>query len=209
MTYDFKKEQRNLYKPGKRPMVINVPPLNYLTVQGRGDPNVEGGEYKNSLELLYGVAYTIKVSKMGDYKIPGYFDFVVPPLEGFWWQPGLKEIDYQQKEKFNFISAIRLPDFVTPAVLEWAIKTATKKKQRDYSKVKFTAMNEGLCVQVLHVGSYDNEPATVEKLHEFIAQNNFHLDINDHRRHHEIYLSDPRRTKPDNLKTILRLPITK
>ena len=209
MTYDFKKEQPELYRPGKRPAIIAVPQMRYLAVQGKGDPNAENGEYSQALQLLYGIAYTIKMSKKGDYKIPGYFDFVVPPLEGMWWQPGIKGVDYQHKEQFNFISLIRMPDFVTPEIFDWAVKTATEKKQTDFSKVKLRFIDEGLCVQALHVGPYDDEPATVEKLHEFITDNDLQLDINDHRHHHEIYLSDPRRTKPANLKTILRLPVKK
>ncbi|MBD8086600.1 GyrI-like domain-containing protein [Limosilactobacillus sp. c11Ua_112_M] len=209
MTYDFKKEQPELYRPGKRPAVIKVPSMNYLAVQGKGDPNAEDGEYSQALQLLYGIAYTIKMSKKGDYRIPGYFDFVVPPLEGMWWQPGIKGVDYQHKEQFNFISLIRMPDFVTPAIFDWAVKTATEKKQADFSKVELRSVDEGLCVQALHVGAYDDEPATVEKLHEFITNNDLQLDINDHRHHHEIYLSDPRRTKPANLKTVLRLPVRK
>lgn len=209
MAYDFKKEQKELYRPGKRPAIIKVPPMNYLAVQGKGDPNAENGEYNQALQPLYGIAYTIKMSKKGDYQIPGYFDFVVPPLEGMWWQPGVQGVDYQHKEKFNFISLIRMPDFVTTDVFDWAIKTATEKKQTDFSKVEFKTIDEGLCAQILHVGPYDEEPATVEKLHEFIANNGFKLDINDHRHHHEIYLSDPRRTKPANLKTVLRLPVKK
>ncbi|WP_314737998.1 GyrI-like domain-containing protein [Limosilactobacillus urinaemulieris] len=209
MTYDFKKEQPELYRPGKRPATIAVPRMRYLAVQGKGDPNAEDGEYSQALQLLYGIAYTIKMSKKGDYQIPGYFDFVVPPLEGMWWQPGIKGVDYQHKEQFNFISLIRMPDFVTPEIFDWAVKTATEKKQTDFSKVKLCFVDEGLCVQVLHVGAYDDEPATVEKLHEFITDNDLQLDINDHRHHHEIYLSDPRRTKPANLKTILRLPVKK
>lgn len=209
MTYDFKKEQSELYRPGKRPVVIKVPPMNYLAVQGKGDPNAENGEYSQALQLLYGIAYTIKMSKKGDYRIPGYFDFVVPPLEGMWWQPGIKGVDYQHKEQFNFISLIRMPDFVTPEIFDWAVKTATDKKQADFSKVELRSVDEGLCVQALHVGTYDDEPATVKKLHEFITNNGLQLDINDHRHHHEIYLSDPRRTKPANLKTVLRLPVKK
>jgi hypothetical protein len=209
MAYDFKKEQKELYRPGKRPAIIKVPPMNYPAVQGKGDPNAENGEYSQALQLLYGIAYTIKMSKKGDYQIPGYFDFVVPPLEGMWWQPGIKGVDYQHKEQFNFISLIRMPDFVTPEIFDWAVKTATEKKQTDFSKVELRSVDEGLCVQALHVGAYDDEPATVEKLHEFITNNDLQLDINDHRHHHEIYLSDPRRTKPANLKTVLRLPVRK
>ncbi|WP_283621067.1 GyrI-like domain-containing protein [Limosilactobacillus avium] len=207
MAYSFKKEQKDLYNLGKRPMVIDVPAMNYLAVRGHGDPNEINGEYQQSLQLLYPVAYTIKMSKKGDHHIPGYFDFVVPPLEGYWWQDGVKGVDYQHKERFNFISMIRLPDFVDQATFDWAIQTAQAKKGVDFSKVEFLPQHEGLCVQVLHVGSYDNEPATVAKLHDFIAQKGLQLDINDHRHHHELYLSDPRRTQEANLKTVLRLPV--
>lgn len=207
MAYNFKKEQKDLYNPGKRPMVIDVPAMNYLAVRGHGDPNETNGEYQQSLQLLYPVAYTIKMSKKGDHQIPGYYDFVVPPLEGYWWQGGVKEVDYQHKERFSFISMIRLPDFVDRATFDWAVQTAQAKRDGDFSKVEFLPQHEGLCVQALHVGSYDDEPATVAKLHDFIAKKGLQLDINDHRHHHELYLSDPRRTQVANLKTVLRLPV--
>lgn len=209
MAYSFKKEQKDLYNPGKRPMVINVPAMNYLAVRGHGDPNEADSEYQQSIPLLYAVAYTIKMSKKGDHQIPGYFDFVVPPLEGYWWQEGIKGVDYDHKEKFSFISMIRMPDFVDQATFEWAVKEASAKKGLDLTKVEFLPQQEGLCVQALHVGPYDNEPATVEKLHEFMANKGLQLDINNHRHHHEIYLSDPRRSKPENLKTVIRIPVKK
>lgn len=209
MAYDFKKEQKMLYRPGKKPSLINVPPMTYLAVQGSGDPNQPGGEYQHSIELLYSLAYTIKMSKMGAYQPAGYFDFVVPPLEGFWWQPGVKGVDYQHKETFHFISAIRMPDFVTPDAFQWAVQEATAKKQLDFSPVQLMSLQEGQCAQILHVGPYDKEPATVAKLYSFIEQAGWQPDYSAERHHHEIYLSDPRRTKPANLKTVIRIPIKK
>ena len=209
MAYNFKKEQKDLYNPGKRPMVIDVPAMNYLAVRGHGDPNAADSEYQQSIPLLYAVAYTIKMSKKGDHQIPGYFDFVVPPLEGYWWQEGVKGIDYDHKEKFSFISMIRMPDFVDQATFEWAVKEASVKKRLDLAKVEFLSQHEGLCVQALHVGPYDDEPATVKKLHELMADKGLQLDINDHRHHPEIYLSDPRRSQPEKLRTIIRIPVKK
>lgn len=209
MAYNFKKEQKDLYNPGKRPMVIDVPAMNYLAVRGHGDPNAADSEYQQSIPLLYAVAYTIKMSKKGDHQIPGYFDFVVPPLEGYWWQEGVKGIDYDHKEKFSFISMIRMPDFVDQATFEWAVKEASVKKRLDLAKVEFLSQHEGLCVQALHVGPYDDEPATVKKMHELMADKGLQLDINDHRHHHEIYLSDPRRSQPEKLRTIIRIPVKK
>ena len=181
--------------------------MKYLAVRGHGDPNQENSEYKKAIEKLYAVTYTIKMSKKGTYQIPDYFDFVVPPLEGLWWQDGITGIDYAHKEKFNFIAMIRLPDFVTQDVFDWAIQKASEKKQLDLHNVEFLSMQEGLCVQALHIGSYDDEPATIEKIHKFIEEQGLQVDINDDRHHHEIYLSDPRRTKVENLKTVLRIPV--
>ncbi|MBD5805853.1 GyrI-like domain-containing protein [Limosilactobacillus walteri] len=207
MVYDFKQKQRALYRPSKKPSLVSVPRMTYLTVYGSGDPNQTDGEYQHALELLYSLAYTIKMSKMGDYQPTGYFDFVVPPLEGFWWQPGVKGVDYQHKETFHFISAIRMPDFVTPEVFQWAIAEAAAKKKLNFSPVKLTLIEEGQCAQIMHVGPYDDEPATVTKLYHFIEQVGYQTDYSACRHHHEIYLSDPRRTKPENLKTLIRIPI--
>lgn len=209
MAYNFRKEQKELYVPKKQPGLIDVPAMNYIAVYGKGDPNQEGSEYKQAIAKLYAVAYTIKMSKMGTHQIKDYFDFVVPPLEGLWWQDGVQGIDYAHKENFRFIALIRLPDFVTRDVFAWAVQEAGTKKHLDLSDIEFMPMHEGLCVQALHVGSYDDEPATVEQIHEFITANNLKVDINDHRHHHEIYLSDPRRTKVENLKTVLRIPVKK
>lgn len=206
MAYNFKKEQKNFYLPGKKPELIDVPKMNYIAVQGQGDPNDENGEYKQAITMLYAVAYTIKMSKNGSHQIPGYFDFVVPPLEGLWWQEGIKGVDYNHKEKFKFISMIRMPSFVNNETFEWAIQEAEKKKHLNLEKVNLIQLDEGKCVQVMHIGSYDDEPQTVAKMHQFIVDNNLQLDFSDHRHHHEIYLSDPRRTKLENLKTVIRVP---
>ena len=181
--------------------------MNYLAVRGQGDPNEEGGAYQQAIGLLYGVAYTIKMSKKGDHRIEGYFDYVVPPLEGFWRQEGVTGIDYAHKEKFQWISVIRLPDFVTRADFDWAVQEATRKKKTDFSSVVFWHYEEGLCVQCMHSGPYDDEPATVERMHCFLEAQGFALDLTDQRLHHEIYLSDARKTAPDKLKTVIRHPI--
>lgn len=207
MAYDFKKEQKQFYKPVKKPELIDVPKMTYIAVRGKGDPNQSDSEYKQAIQLLYGVAYIIKMSKKGTHKIKDYFDFVVPPLEGLWWQDGNSGIDYAHKEKFEFIAMIRMPDFVTQDVLDWAVKEVSEKKDGDFSKVKLIALEEGKCVQVMHVGSYDDEPATIEKMKEFAEQNGVEPDYSDKRRHHEIYLSDPRRTTVENLKTVIRIPV--
>ncbi len=193
--------------PKDQPSIVNVPSMNYIAVQGKGDPNQDDSEYKQSVGLLYATAFTIKMSKKGEHRIAGYFDYVMPPLEGFWWQEHIRGVDYSRKEDFNFISLIRLPDFVTQTDLEWAVAEAEKKKEKDFSKVEFMTYEEGLCVQCMHIGSYDNEPATVEKMHAFMIAQGYELDINDKRFHHEIYLSDPRRVVPEKLKTVLRHPV--
>lgn len=207
MAFDFKKEYKEYYLPKNKPSIVDVPKMNYIAVRGKGNPNEENGDYQNTLGLLYGVAYTIKMSYKGDHKIDGFFEYVVPPLEGFWWQDSKDGIDYDHKEALNFISIIRLPDFVTKADFDWAIAEATKKKKQDFSRVEFFTFGEGLCVQCLHVGSYDDEPATIAKMHEFIRENGYVLDVSELRRHHEIYLSNPRKTAPEKLKTVIRLPI--
>ena len=209
MAFDYKKEYKEFYMPKNKPTIIDVPAMNYIAVRGQGDPNAENGEYKASIGLLYGIAFTIKMSKKGDHCIDGYFDYVVPPLEGFWWQDGVEGIDYAHKENFHFISLIRLPDFVTKADFDWAIAEATKKKKTDFSKVEFLTYHEGLCVQCMHIGSYDDEPATVELMHEYMADNGYALDITETRYHHEIYLSDARKVAPEKLKTVIRHPIRK
>ena len=209
MAFDFKKEYKEFYMPKNTPSIVNVPKMNFIAVRGNGDPNKEDGEYKKAIGLLYGVAYTIKMSKKSDHRIDGYFDFVVPPLEGFWWQDGVTGVDYGNKDSFEWISVIRLPDFVTKQDLDWAIREAATKKKQDFSKVEFFTYDEGLCVQCMHIGSYDDEPDTVRKMHEFMEQEGYELDISDERMHHEIYLNDARKTEADKLKTIIRHPIKK
>lgn len=208
MAYDFKKECKELYKPSGKPGIVTIPPMNYIAVRGQGNPNIKGGEYQNSLPLLYGIAYAIKMSKKGSRAIEGYFDFVIPPLEGFWWQGNSADgINYAHKSDFNFISCIRLPDFVTRDDFDWAVAEATAKKKLDFSAVELLAVDEGLCVQCMHTGPYDDEPATVNAMHEFAAEQGYTIDFSDTRLHHEIYLSDPRKCAPEKLKTVVRHPI--
>lgn len=207
MPFDFKKEYKEFYMPPRKPGIVNIPKMNYIAVRGTGDPNSENGEYKESIGLLYAVAFTIKMSKMGSHRMAGYFDYVVPPLEGFWRQEGSDSIDYSYKEKFHFISAIRLPDFVTADEFNWAVGEAARKKRLDLSKVEFFTYDEGLCVQCMHIGPYDDEPKTIEAMHEHAAQNGCVPDIRAERMHHEIYLSDPRKCAPERLKTVVRHPI--
>lgn len=209
MPFDFKKEYKEFYLPKDKPSLVTVPAMNYIAVRGKGDPNEAGGAYQSALEVLYGIAYTIKMSKKGDHRIEGYFDYVVPPLEGFWQQAGVQGVDYTRKSDFEWISCIRLPDFVTREDFGWAAETAARKKKISTSAAEFLTFEEGLCVQCLHVGPYDTEPATVEKMHAFAAEQGFELDFSDVRRHHEIYLVDPRKTAPEKLKTVIRHPVRK
>ena len=207
MAFDFKKEYKEFYMPAARPFIVTVPPMNYIAVRGEGDPNAEDGAYKQAIGLLYGIAFTIKMSKKGDHRIEGFFDYVVPPLEGFWWQDGVKWIDYARKDRFQWISVIRLPDFVTKKDFDWAVAEATRKKKTDFSRAEFLTCDEGLCVQCLHIGSYDDEPATVEQMHRYMEELGYALDITEQRLHHEIYLSDVRKVAPEKLKTVIRHPI--
>lgn len=209
MAFDFKKEYKEFYLPKAKPEIVTVPKMDFLAVRGSGDPNEVGGAYKESIGLLYGIAFTIKMSKKSGHHMEGYFDYVVPPLEGFWWQEGIAGIDYAHKETFQWISLIRLPDFVTKEEFDWAIEEAEKKKKTDFSKVEFLAYEEGLCVQCMHIGPYDDEPATIEAMHRFMEEHGYELDITQTRYHHEIYLSDARRTAPERLKTVVRHPIRK
>lgn len=209
MTFDFKKEYKEFYMPKNKPAIVTVPRMNYIAVRGRGDPNDENGDYKAAIGLLYAIAFTVKMSKKGDHQIDGYFDYVVPPLEGFWFMEGMKGIDYARKGEFHWISVIRLPDFVTKEDFEWAVNEAAKKKKQDFSKVEFLTVEEGLCVQCMHIGSYDDEPATVNMMHDFLEQHGYEPDITDKRLHHEIYLSDARKVVPEKLKTVIRHPVRK
>ena len=207
MPFDFKKEYKEFYLPPKTPTIVEVPPMNYLAVRGKGDPNDEEGEYRNSIGLLYGIAFTIKMSYKGSHKIDGYFEYVVPPLEGFWWQEDTVGVDYGRKQDFHWIAVIRLPDFVTEEEFRWAVNETARKKRLDCSAVEYLTLEEGLCVQCMHIGCYDDEPATVQKMHAFMEQEGYDLDITDQRRHHEIYLSDARKTAPEKLKTVIRHPV--
>ncbi len=209
MAFDYKKEYKEFYMPKTKPEIVTVPKMNYLAVRGSGDPNVEGGEYKEAIGLLYCVAFTIKMSKKGSHQIEGYFDYVVPPLEGFWRQKDTDGIDYSRKEDFCWISMIRLPDFVTEKDLEWAVAEASQKKKQDFSKVEFLTLEEGLCVQCMHVGAYDDEPETVAEMNKYLQANGYENDFTADRLHHEIYLSDASRVPPERRKTVIRHPIRK
>ena len=209
MSFDFKKEYKEFYMPKNKPEIIDIPEMKYIAVRGKGDPNVEGGEYKAAICLLYGIAFTIKMSKKGSRQIEGYFDYVVPPLEGFWWQEGIEGVDYGRKEEFCWISVIRLPDFVSGEDVEWAVEEAGRKKGQDFSKVEFLVIKEGLCVQCMHIGAYDEEPATVDKMNQYLQENGYEDDFSAERLHHEIYLSDARRVAPEKRKTVIRHPVRK
>lgn len=202
MAFDFKKEYKEFYLPGNKPEIVNVPKANYIAVKGQGNPNAEDGEYKSAIAVLYAIAYTLKMSYKTDYKIEGYFEYVVPPLEGFWW-----DIDYSNKDGYKWISVIRLPDFISDKDFEWAKETAARKKKLDCSKAYFLTVEEGLCVQIMHHGSFDDEPSTVEIMDRFIEEKGYENDMNDIRFHHEIYLSDARKVDPSKWKTVIRHPI--
>lgn len=207
MAFDYKKEYKEFYLPSKKPGIIDIPEMNYIAVRGKGDPNEPEGEYKTAMSLLYSIAFTIKMSYKGNHQIEGYFSYVVPPLEGLWWQEGNTQIDYSHKEKFEWIAMIRLPEFVTKEEFDWAIREATEKKNSDFSKVEFFTYKEELCVQCMHIGTYDDEPATITKMNEYVEENGYINDLSDTRLHHEIYLSDPRRCAPEKLRTVIRHPI--
>lgn len=209
MAFDYKKEYKEFYLPSRKPHLITVPPMNFVTVQGKGDPNDPAGEYQAAMEVLYGLAYTIKMSYKGSHRMEGFFEYVVPPLEGLWHQPGVNSVDYAHKETFEWISMIRLPEFVTRGEFDWAVQEATAKKKKDFSRAEFFSYNEGLCVQCMHIGPYDAEPETLRQMDIFAAEQGFTTDFSKKRFHHEIYLGDPRRTAPEKLKTVLRHPVKK
>ena len=209
MAFDFKKEFKEFYMPSSKPVIVTVPRANYIAVRGKGDPNQPGGDYQRAISVLYAVAYTLKMSYKSDYRIEGFFEYVVPPLEGFWWQDGVDGVDYSDKSAFNWISVIRLPDFVAQKDFDWAVRTAEKKKKLDCSSAEFFTVDEGLCVQMLHTGSYDDEPQTVAEMDSYLKENGYANDLSPQRLHHEIYLSDARKTPPEKLKTVIRHPIKK
>ena len=209
MAFDFKKEYKAFYLPKNKPEIVTAPTMNYIAIRGKGDPNEEGGAYQAAIGVLYAIAYTIKMSKKGDHRIEGYYDFVVPPLEGFWWQDGVDGVDYADKSTFNWISVIRLPDFVTKADFDWAVAEATRKKKLDCSMAEFLRVDEGECVQIMHLGAFDNEPATVAIMDAYLEANGYENDFSANRLHHEIYLSDARKVAPEKWKTVIRHPIRK
>lgn len=209
MAFDYKREYKEFYLPPKQPGIVEIPKMNFLAVRGKGDPNEENGEYKRAMELLYGIAYTIKMSYKGEHIIEGFFEYVVPPLEGLWWQEGIHGVDYSRKDLFQWISLIRLPDFVKKTDFEWALEEAARKKKTDFSQVEFFSYDEGLCVQCMHLGSYDDEPATIRQMETYAQEHGYAIDITDKRHHHEIYLSDPRKTEAAKLKTVIRHPVRK
>ena len=209
MAFDFKKEYRELYMPKKKPQLVTVPAANYIAVRGEGNPNEEDGAYQQAISVLYAVAYTLRMSYKTAYKIEGFFEYVVPPLEGFWWQDGVDGVDYGKKDSFHWISVIRLPDFVSEEDFHWAVETASKKKKIDCSSAEFVTIDEGLCVQIMHLGSFDEETASVALMDAFLEQNGYVNDINEKRLHHEIYLSDPRKVASEKWKTVIRHPIRK
>lgn len=207
MAFDFKKEYKQFYMPKNKPEIVMVPPINYIAVQGTGNPNEEGGAYQQAVGILYAVAYTLRMSYKGTHKIDGFFEYVVPPLEGFWWQEDVDGVDYSDKSSFNWISVIRLPDFVKKDDFDWAVQEAARKKKLDCSSAEYLTIDEGLCVQMMHYGVYDDEPATVAIMDEFLSANGYENDFSDNRLHHEIYLSDPRKTEASKQKTVIRHPV--
>lgn len=209
MAFDFKKEYKEFYMSKSVPEIVTVPKANYIAVRGMGDPNQEGGAYQSAVSILYAVAYTLKMSYKTDYRIEGFFEYVVPPLEGFWWQEGTDGVDYRDKSTFHWISVIRLPEFVTKKDFDWAVEEAARKKKLDCSLAEFLTIEEGLCVQIMHIGPFDNEPSTVALMDQYIAENGYANDMNENRLHHEIYLSDARKAAPEKWKTIIRHPIRK
>lgn len=209
MAFDFKKEMKDIYMPKNKPEIITVPKTNYIAVRGSGNPNEENGAYQQAISVLYAVAYTLKMSYKSDYKIEGFFEYVVPPLEGFWWQNDVNGVDYSDKSTFNWISVIRLPDFVKKKDLNWAKEMAAKKKKLDCSSAEFLTIDEGMCVQIMHIGAFDDEPETVAVMDNFLLQNGYENDMNIVRLHHEIYLTDARKVAPEKWKTVIRHPIRK
>jgi len=209
MAFDFKKEYKEFYMPQGRPQIVNVPRASYIAVRGSGNPNEENGAYQKAIGVLYAVAYTLKMSYKSDYHIQGFFEYVVPPLEGFWWQDNVDGVDYSDKSAFHWISVLRLPDFVTRADFDWAVKRAAEKKKLDCSAAEFLTIDEGLCVQIMHLGPFDEEPRSVARMNAFLEENGYENDLSKTRLHHEIYMSDARRTAPEKWKTVIRHPIKK
>ncbi len=217
-AYDFKKQFKDFYTPPQAPMLIDVPAMRFLTIEGSGDPNEQGGAYQTAVEVLYGLCYTVKMSKMGQSTPKGYFDYIVPPLEGLWWLNGdvFDLIRLRDKSQYQWVSMIRQPDFVDDAVLLWAKGELLKKKPLlDTGSVRLLSWTKGLCVQCMHIGPFDDEPETLAKIEAFTIESGYENAIGDDladgtiRRHHEIYLGDPRKTASEKLKTVLRHPVKK
>lgn len=209
MAVDLKKEYKALYGAKGKPEIVTVPKANYIAVRGKGNPNEEGGAYQKAVGVIYSVAYTLKMSYKTDHKIEGFYEYVVPPLEGFWWQDDVDGVDYSDKSTFNWISIMRLPEFITKEDFAWAVEEAGRKKKMDCTSAEFLTVEEGLCVQMLHIGAFDDEPATVAVMDAYLAENGYENDMNDSRLHHEIYLSDARKVEVAKRKTIIRHPIKK
>lgn len=207
MAFDFKKEYKEFYMPKNKPAIVEIPPMNYIAVRGQGDPNEEGGMYKEAIGILYALAYTLKMSYKGEHKIEGFFEYVVPPLEGFWWQDGIEGVDYGNKAAFKWISVIRLPDFTTKEDFDWAVAEAGRKKKLDCSGAEFLPVEEGICVQMMHLGPYDEEPASVALMDAYLEAQGYENDFSETRLHHEIYLSDARKVAPEKRKTVIRHPV--
>ena len=209
MAFDYKKEYKEFYLPPKKPVIVTIPKMNYIAVRGKGDPNEEDGEYKRAMSLLYPIAYTLKMSPRSGKETEGYFEYVVPPLEGLWWQEGIEGFDLKRKNLFNWVSLIRLPEFFSESDVDWAKEEVMRKKNLDASSLEFFTYDEGLCVQIMHIGPFDNEVESVKLMDEFINKEGFENDFSPLRLHHEIYLSDFRRTEESKLKTVIRHPIKK
>lgn len=209
MTFDFKKEYKEYYRPKNKPEIINIPQFNFIAIRGKGNPNEENGMYQQAIHILYAVAYTLKMSYKTEYKIKGFYEYVVPPLEGFWWQEDKGNVDYLHKEKFHWISVIRLPDFISKKDFDWAVERVSIKKKVDCSKVEFFTFEEGLCIQMMHHGSFDEEETTIKIMNQYLQEKGYRNDFNKSRLHHEIYLSDARKVVPEKWKTVIRHPICK
>lgn len=209
MAFDFKKANKELYMPGNAPHLVQVPPANYIAVRGKGDPNEEGGAYQQAISVLYAIAYTLKMSYKTDHRIDGFVEYVVPPLEGFWWQDNVEGVDYSDKSSFNWISVLRLPEFISQSDFQWAVDTASRKKKLDCSAAEFLTIDEGLCVQAMHTGPFDDEPVTVALMDAFLQHSGYANDFSENRLHHEIYLSDARKISPEKWKTVIRHPVRK
>jgi len=213
---DFKKKDKALYHPGAEPELIDVPALLFIQIDGCGNPNEPAGAYSAAISLLYSLSYTIRMNKSGNFVPAGYFDYVVPPLEGLWWFADESAYDPAKKDELCWTAMIRQPEFVTPDLFAWAqTQVRHKKPVLDPGQARLVRWCEGLCIQALHLGPYDAEPATVARMAAKAASLGLKEELatiqpdGSRRRHHEIYLSDPGRVAPDKLKTIIRHPVAR